>query len=265
MTLLFALVAALGLGAGSAQGQSSRGLPKTVKAVKPSIVGIGTLYPTRQPQAQLLGSGFVVGDGQHVMANAHVYRAAVEDESERHGRPAEDFIVAFHREGDNVSYHHVVKVSEDAEHDIVLLKLTSETLPPLTLGDDAKVEEGQSMAFTGFPIGSILGLYPATHQAIVASITPIVQPMPSGRALDNATISRLRETYIVFQLDAIAYPGNSGSPLYDPETGEVYGIVNSVFVKTTKERILDEPSGIAYAIPIRYAKALLEAADVSAR
>ena len=103
------------------------------------------------------------------------------------------------------------------------------------------------------------------HQAIVAAITPIVQPMPSGRALDNATISRLRETYIVFQLDAIAYPGNSGSPLYDPETGEVYGIVNSVFVKTTKERILDEPSGIAYAIPIRYAKALLEAADVSAR
>ena len=215
-----------------------------------------------------------MGDGQHVMANAHVYRAAVEDESDRHGRPPEDFIVAFHRDGDNVSYHHVVKVSEDTEHDVVLLKLTSETraeritsetLPPLTLGDDAKVEEGQSMAFTGFPIGSILGLYPATHQAIVAAITPIVQPMPSGRALDNATISRLRETYIVFQLDAIAYPGNSGSPLYDPETGEVYGIVNSVFVKTTKERILDEPSGIAYAIPIRYAKALLEAADVSAR
>ena len=89
--------------------------------------------------------------------------------------------------------------------------------------------------------------------------------MPSGRALDNATISRLRETYIVFQLDAIAYPGNSGSPLYDPETGEVYGIVNSVFVKTTKERILVEPSGISYAIPIRYAKALLEAANVSLR
>ena len=59
--------------------------------------------------------------------------------------------------------------------------------------------------------------------------------------------------------DAIAYPGNRKSD--DPETGEVYGIVNSVFVKTTKERILDEPSGIAYAIPIRYAKALLEAAD----
>ncbi len=263
MSWIFALVAALGLGAAS--GQSSRGLPATVKAVKPSIVGIGTFHPTRQPQAQLLGTGFVVGDGHHVMANAHVYRAAVEDESERHGRPPEDFIVAFNRDGDNVSYHHLVKVSEDTEHDVILLKLTNETLPPLTLGDDAKVEEGQSLAFTGFPIGSALGLYPATHQAIVASITPIVQPMPSGRALDNATISRLRETYIVFQLDAIAYPGNSGSPLYDPETGEVYGIVNSVFVKTTKERILNEPSGISYAIPIRYAKALLEAAKASSR
>ncbi len=27
-------------------------------------------------------------------------------------------------------------------------------------------------------------------------------------------------------LDATAYPGNSGSPLYDPETGEVVGIIH---------------------------------------
>jgi len=66
------------------------------------------------------------------MANAHVYRAAVEDESERHGRPPEDFIVALRRDGDRVSYHHLFKVSEDTEHDIVLLKLTNETLPPLS-------------------------------------------------------------------------------------------------------------------------------------
>ena len=55
--------------------------------------------------------------------------------------------------------------------------------------------------------------------------------------------------YSVFQLDATAYPGNSGSPVYDVASGEVVGIVNSVFVKGTKESALSAPSGITYAIP----------------
>ena len=55
----------------------------------------------------------------------------------------------------------------------------------------------------------------------------------------------------VFQLDATAYPGNSGSLLYDPETGEVVGIINKLFVKESKEVVLEKPSGITYAIPVR--------------
>ena len=62
----------------------------------------------------------------------------------------------------------------------------------------------------------------------------------------------------MFQLDATAYPGNSGSPLYDPATGEVIGIVNMVFVKGTKESALTQPSGITYAIPSRYLIELLK-------
>jgi S1-C subfamily serine protease len=61
----------------------------------------------------------------------------------------------------------------------------------------------------------------------------------------------------VFQLDATAYPGNSGSPLFDPATGEVVGIVNMVFVKGTKEAALAQPSGITYAIPSQHLLELL--------
>jgi S1-C subfamily serine protease len=64
----------------------------------------------------------------------------------------------------------------------------------------------------------------------------------------------------VFQLDATAFPGNSGSPLYDPDTGAVVGIINKVFVQETKENLLAKPSGISYAIPIRYALPLLKKA-----
>jgi S1-C subfamily serine protease len=57
---------------------------------------------------------------------------------------------------------------------------------------------------------------------------------------------------MIYQLDITAYPGNSGSPLYSAENGEVLGILNKVFVKESKETVLEKPSGISYAIPIKY-------------
>ena len=72
-------------------------------------------------------------------------------------------------------------------------------------------------------------------------------------------INRIRDSaYNVFQLDGTAYPGNSGSPLYDPGDGTVYGIINSVFVQGTRESAISRPSGITYAIPGRYIHELLQ-------
>ena len=78
-------------------------------------------------------------------------------------------------------------------------------------------------------------------------------------------IKRLRETFEVYQLDATAYPGNSGSPLYDPSNGQVVGIVSSVFVKSSKEKALSDPSGITYAIPIDIAIRMLKKAGLLER
>jgi serine protease Do len=72
-------------------------------------------------------------------------------------------------------------------------------------------------------------------------------PLPQG--LTPKLIKRADDPFTIFQLDATAYPGNSGSPLYDGETGEVIGVINSVFVKGAKENALRDPSGITYAIP----------------
>ena len=71
-------------------------------------------------------------------------------------------------------------------------------------------------------------------------------------------IRAMREPYKVFQLDATAYPGNSGSPLYDVNDGEVIGIINKVFVQDTKEGAIANPSGITYAIPVQHVKKLLD-------
>jgi len=229
-------------------------LSETVQAVKPSIVGVGTVQLTRRPPGKFVGTGFVVGDGRHVLTNAHNLPARLD-------REHREYLAVLTREGGERP-REVEVVKTDRSHDVALLRLKRGRLQPMPLGNSDRVREGELYAFTGFPIGMVLGMRPVTHRGIVSAITPIAIPQRSGRELDMEMIRRLSAPYNVFQLDATAYPGNSGSPLYDPQTGEVVGIVNMVFVKDTKENILSQPSGISYAIPIKYAKALMRDAGV---
>jgi S1-C subfamily serine protease len=94
---------------------------------------------------------------------------------------------------------------------------------------------------------------------MISAITPIAIPQARSAELDPKTIRRLTSgAFPIFQLDATAYPGNSGSPVFDPATGEVLGVMNMVFVKGTKESILTQPSGIAYAVPSKHLQDLLQ-------
>jgi S1-C subfamily serine protease len=108
------------------------------------------------------------------------------------------------------------------------------------------------------PIGGALGFSPVTHRGIIAAITPIAIPGGNAQQLKENLIRQLKDGgFNIFQLDATAYPGNSGGPMFDPETGEVIGIINMVFVKGSKEAALSQPSGISYAIPANFLRALL--------
>jgi serine protease Do len=227
-------------------------LPRTVQTIKPSIVGIGSYEKTRSPAVKFVGTGFVVGDGLNVITNAHVANAAAIGDDESLG-----IVIG---KGDQIEFRSATIVAIDPEHDLALLKISGKPLPAMRLGDSSTVVEGQSIAFTGFPLGIILGLNHATHQGIVSAITPIVMPALGSNRLDPRMIAQLRRVpYAVFQLDGTAYPGNSGSPVYDPETGVVYGVVNMVFVKGMKESAITNPSGITYAIPSKYVRDMLQA------
>lgn len=219
--------------------------------IKPSVVGIGTLHPTRNPRLKLAGTGFVVGDGRQVVTNAHVPPLLLDLEHK-------ETLAVVVRRGEQVEIRSAERVVADEEHDLLLLRVGGTPLPALTLGDSDKAREGQTLYFTGYPLGAILGLYPATHRAGLAAIAPIFSPPGGAKGLTGKLIRRAQEPFLIFQLDATAYPGNSGSPLYDPDTGAVLGIVNSVFVKGAKENALTNPSGISYAIPARYIDNLLK-------
>ncbi len=225
-------------------------LPDTVLKVKPSIVGVGTFLPSRSPRSVFLGTGFVIGNGQLIVTNAHVIAKTLNVEKR------EDWAI-FVTINNKPKMAFVDRIAVDRKHDIAILKLRRGTLPALELGEVSNVREGKQYAFTGYPIGMVLGLYPVTHTGIVSAISPVAIPVYNSRKLNSKVINRLQEPYNVYQLDATAYPGNSGSPLYEINSGAVIGVINKVFVKETKENVLSKPSGISYAIPIEHVKKLL--------
>jgi S1-C subfamily serine protease len=144
------------------------------------------------------------------------------------------------------------------DQDLALLKVDGPALPPLVLGDSDRVRDGETYFFTGFPIGGALGLVPVTHQALIGAVTPIVLPAATAAQLDPRAIRQAQSgVFDIFQLDAVAYPGSSGSPLYHPLTGEVVGIVNMTVARNTRESALPQPTGIAFAVPITHLRALM--------
>ncbi|MDG3088292.1 serine protease [Vibrio hannami] len=225
-------------------------LPETIAQVKPSIVGIGTYSRIAKPNSRFLGTGFFVKSSEYVATNAHVVPDTLDDKTR-------EKLVVFVGTGRKPKTHIAEVVVIDHRYDLAILKISGANSPAMKLSRQT-VREGEEYAFTGFPIGSVLGLYPVTHQGIVSSITPIVIPARTSKELTIHQLKSLREPYKVYQLDATAYPGNSGSPVYHKETGEVVAVINKVLVKSTKESALTDPTAITYAIPIKYLYQMLK-------
>jgi S1-C subfamily serine protease len=224
-------------------------LADTITRVKPSFVVVGTFNKLKSPAFAMRGTGFVVGDGRLVATNSHVILEATDQDS----------LMILARQGSEIRPYPAQLVTRDAEHDLALLRITGPALPALTLGNSDAVREGQSVAFSGFPIGGALGFSPVTHRGMISSITPIAIPIGNAQQLKDQSIRRLRSgAFPIFQLDGTAYPGNSGGPLFDPDSGEVLGVINMVLIKSTKEAMLEKPSGISYAIPARHLAVLLD-------
>lgn len=228
------------------------GLIETIDRVKPSTVVIGTYKKMGSPQFSMRGSGFIIGDGNLVATNAHVVLDIPDTEA--------DLVVRI-GPGDGPGESRLRRaklVASSKEHDLAIVRIDGAPLPALKLANSDIVREGQAIAFTGFPIGGALGFSPVTHRGTISSITPIALPAGNAQQINEKLIRQLKSgTFNIFQLDATAYPGNSGSPVFDVDTGEVIGVINMVFIKSSKEAALSQPSGISYAIPSIYLKNLL--------
>jgi hypothetical protein len=231
----------------------------TIARVKGSIVAIGTYERTRSQPFQFLATGFAVGDGTLIVTSAHALPPASDPR-----RPDAVSVLspAPAREGrEQAELREGRAVVVDAAADVAVLKIDGPPLPALRLRDSDGVRDGYSALITGFPLGAALGPVPITARAMIAAITPVAVAPARAADVDSSTLRRLSSgSFTVFQLDTIAYPGTSGSPAYDPDSGEVIGMVNVAAPRDASSGAPSQPASMPYAIPSRQLRALLERA-----
>ena len=116
-------------------------------------------------------------DSLHVVTNAHVVPEVLDTVNK------ESYVVITGK-GSEPDLRTATVSAVDKEHDLALLKIAGTALPPMELGDASRFREGQTLVFTGFPIGMILGFYPVTHRAMVSAITPIILPVHNSKQLN---------------------------------------------------------------------------------
>ncbi len=223
----------------------------TKRATK-STVAIALYSPLKSKAPSIKGTGFVIHDGNYVITNYHVIGQELDP-------TIVEYYVAMIPSEDGFSFQKVELLEIDIEHDLALFSVES-AMKPLILAKDVLQPAGTDIAVFGYPLGAALGLFPAVHKGIIATITPDFMPVRDSKVLSSKQLKRLQSPDLIYQLDITAFPGNSGSPVVDIKTGEVIAVVNKVYVRDGKESALSNPSGITYAIPIKYVSSLLERA-----
>lgn len=236
-------------------------LPALIARSKPSVVLVGSYGLLDAPRFGFRGTGFAVGDGRQIITNAHVLPAPDAARIDR------SVAIQVWTASGGWQLRGARVLQRDTAHDLAVLQVDDgDAIPVLPLAT-REAAEGEAIALIGFPIGGALGYAHVTHRGIVSARTAIVPPASGPQGLSEKAVRQLRQgSFEVLQLDATAYPGNSGGPVVDIATGEVVGVVSMVVVKGAREAALSAPSGISYAVPVGDVRNLLsEAASAAGR
>jgi S1-C subfamily serine protease len=209
-------------------------IAEAVEKVGPSVVRInalkrvnGEIDPFRQffgeggvPEEKVQegsGSGFILRADGRVLTNAHVVEGADEVEVKlKDGRSFQGKVVGL-----------------DTVTDIAAIKIETDQLPPVTLGNSDQLIPGE----WAIAIGNPLGLDNTVTAGIISA---------TGRTSREVGISDKRVSFI--QTDAAINPGNSGGPLLNAR-GEVIGVNTAIRANA---------QGLGFAIPISTVQRIAE-------
>lgn len=184
--------------------------------VSPAVVGLHRVQSSSRGNA-LEGSGSAVvfsSDG-YAITNNHVIEGAAQ-------------IEAVLQDGTTCSAE---IIGVDPETDLALVKLGSQQVAHVELGDSASLKVGQ----LAIAIGNPLGLQSTVTVGVISALRRTLTGA-GGRLIDD-----------VIQTDAALNPGNSGGALVDAQ-GHLVGINTA---------IVGGAQGLCFAVPIDTAKAIL--------
>jgi S1-C subfamily serine protease len=199
-----------------------------------SVVNITSLAVVRTLQGQAtqpqgIGSGFLLDRAGRIVTNNHV----VAD--------ANELSVTFQ---DKTSVPATL-VGRDPDNDLAVIQVDPTTtdeqgqplasrLQPVTLGDSAQVQIGETV----IAIGSPLGLQQTVTEGIVSALRNPGEESAQGQLdlLGGA-----------IQTDASINPGNSGGPLFNA-AGQVIGVNSAILSQSGGNE------GIGFAIPVNVVK-----------
>ncbi|HXB26399.1 MAG TPA: Do family serine endopeptidase [Gemmatimonadaceae bacterium] len=199
--------------------------PRMRGRVPPGLEDFFQQFGPQHPEPrEASGSGFIVSKDGYILTNNHV----VAD--------ADRVTVTL----DDQRVFKAKVIGRDPTTDVAVIKIESNDLPMVSLGDDNNAKVGEWVLAIGNPLG--------LRETVTAGIL-------SAKGRDGGDLRGLLPSkYAVsdfLQTDAAINPGNSGGPLVDGH-GDVIGI-NSAIASPTGYY-----SGYGFAIPITLAKSVMD-------
>ena len=184
-----------------------------------SVVNIDTVMVRRGPfmfteEAEGRGSGVVLSRDGVILTNFHVVEGA-------------NAITVTLFNGET---YQAVKIGEDANTDIALVKIDAptESLFPVDFGDSSKLLVGQIV----YAIGNPFGHERTMTRGIVSNLNRTINSPQQFRQIKG-----------VIQIDAAINPGNSGGALFDSQ-GRMIGMNTAIASR------VGDFAGIGFAIPV---------------
>ena len=195
-----------------------------VQQVLPSVVSI--LAEGKNDQGS--GSGFVLRSDGYVLTNNHVIDL-VKDE----GKLSVVLTDGTKLQGEIVG--------TNAAYDLAVVKVDTESLPAVTLGNSDALNVGDAVVAIGAP----LGLAGTVTSGIISALN---RPVTTGDTNSTSFIDAI-------QTDAAINPGNSGGPLLN-SAGQVIGINSAIATMANGSEA--GSIGLGFAIPVNSAKRIAE-------
>ena len=170
-------------------------------------------------QSASSGSGFIISQDGYIVTNYHVVKGATSVKVTLYNGDTYDATV----------------IGGDSDYDVAVIKIDATGLSPVTLGNSADVNVGDTVLAIGNPLGELTfsmsqGIVSCCDRAINVDGTP----------------------FNMIQVDASINPGNSGGPLVNLY-GEVVGIVSAKYSSYSDTSV----EGLGFAIPISDVQAII--------